>query len=339
MTKDRKKEVVVDDVDLSTPFHRRWVFRSPAFGSLDWAAKSPVLTEPAMVGAETLKNELRELQSKFEQQALELRQERSNTKAHKAKAAILESTLSEFDKKQGLTFLLDRVSADARNALLSIEALRTEFLAAEPKPLYAVSLDIRRSTDLMLKARSPDRFAEFITTLCAQLMDVVQSHFGVIDKFTGDGILCFFPEFFSGNDAGYHALAAAAECHSVFVTHYRNYRSSFQSVLADVGLGIGVDYGPCNLVQVAGSLTIVGVPVVYACRLGGAPAGTTLLNQPAYEAISSRHGGHVLLTETRVEIKHEGSLVAYRAELSRDGYLPAKPEWTGANQPLGHVST
>ncbi len=90
-----------------------------------------------------------------------------------------------------------------------------------------------------------------------------------------------FPEFFSGKDAGYYALAAADACHATFEKHYRAHRNSFRSVLKDVGLGIGVDYGECHLVLVAGNLTIVGSPVVYACRLGGAPAGLTLLNQPA----------------------------------------------------------
>ncbi len=190
-----------------------------------------------------------------------------------------------------------------------------------------MSVDIRRSTDLMLKARTPQAFATFITSLCKDLMDVVRNNNGVVDKFTGDGILCFFPEFFSGGDAGYYALASADECHRTFDKHYRAQRNSFRSVLRDIGLGIGVDYGDCHLVQVAGNLTIVGSPVVYACRLGGAPAGTTLLNQPAYEIISERHGGLVLLDETSIEIKHEGTLIAYAAKLSRRDYKAAPPAW------------
>jgi hypothetical protein len=78
---------------------------------------------------------------------------------------------------------------------------------------------------------------------------------------------------------------------------------------------------------VAGNLTIVGSPVVYACRLGGAPAGYTLLNQPAFEIISERHGGRVLLEETSIEIKHEGVLVAYAASLSRSTFALSPPAW------------
>jgi class 3 adenylate cyclase len=219
------------------------------------------------------------------------------------------------------------VSPEAAGVLLDSEQLYAEFLSPKARALFAMSVDIRRSTDLMLKARTPQAFATFITKLCNDLMDVVRKNHGVVDKFTGDGILCFFPEFFSGGDAGYYALAAADACHATFDKHYRAHRNSFTSVLKEVGLGIGVDYGECHLVQVAGNLTIVGSPVVYACRLGAAPAKLTLLNQSAYEIISKRHGGCVLLQETSIDIKHEGILVAYAANLSRSNFAPLPPAW------------
>lgn len=280
----------------------------------------------------SLENEIRKLQDNLKKMAGDLKQEKDTAAGHKERETKLNTTLSELTKKQQLAFLLDRVSPEAADVLLDSERLRNEFLGADPRPLFAMSVDIRRSTDLMLKARTPQAFATFITKLCNDLMDVVRSHHGVVDKFTGDGILCFFPEFFSGEDAGYYALAAADACHSTFNRHYRAHRNSFRSVLQDVGLGIGVDYGDCHLVQVAGNLTIVGSPVVYACRLGGAPAGTTLLNQPAYEIISDRHGGRVLLEETSIEIKHEGVLVAYSATLSRANFVPSPPAWLKAKR-------
>jgi class 3 adenylate cyclase len=274
-----------------------------------------------------LEENIRGLRDDLRAKTRALQQEQTTSIQQKAIEQDLRDTLKELEKKQQLAFLLDRVVPEAAHVLLESETLRTEFLSPEPRPLFAMSVDIRRSTDLMLKARTPQAFATFITDLCKNLMDVVRSNNGVVDKFTGDGILCFFPEFFSGHDAGYYALSAADACHGTFDKHYRAHRNSFRSVLCDVGLGIGVDYGDCHLVQVAGSLTIVGSPVVYACRLGGAPAGTTLLNQPAYEVISERHGGRVLLKETSIEIKHEGALVAYSATLSHGNYQPDPPAW------------
>jgi adenylate cyclase len=274
-----------------------------------------------------LQNEIRRLEDNLKTAANELHKEKVTSAGHMEREAKLNSTLSELEKKQQLAFLLDRVSREAADFLLDSELLGTEFLGSKARPLFAMSVDIRRSTDLMLKARTPQAFATFIMKLCNDLMDVVRNHHGVVDKFTGDGILCFFPEFFSGKDAGYYALSAADACHATFDKHYKAHRNSFTSVLKDVGLGIGVDYGECHLVQVPGNLTIVGSPVVYACRLGGAPAGLTLLNQPAYEIVCERHGGRVLLEETSIEIKHEGILVAYAATLSRSTFAPSPPAW------------
>jgi class 3 adenylate cyclase len=56
------------------------------------------------------------------------------------------------------------------------------------------------------------------------------------------------------------------------------------------GLGIGIDFGEVSVVDVNGELTVVGSPVVYACRLAAAPAGVTLLNEQAYQELSRRGG-------------------------------------------------
>lgn len=303
------------------------IYVSGSLGEGLAGSTNPLLHYPDQEKVRSLQNEIQRLQDSLKTTASELQKEKVTAAGHIERETKLKSTLSELTKKQQLAFLLDRVSPEAAGVLLDSEPLRTEFLGSEARFLFAMSVDIRRSTDLMLKARTPQAFAAFITKLCNDLMDVVRKNHGIVDKFTGDGILCFFPEFFSGKDAGYYALAAADACHATFDKHYRAHRNSFRSVLKDVGLGIGVDYGECHLVQVAGNLTIVGSPVVYACRLGGAPAGLTLLNQPAYEIISERHGGCVLLKETSIDIKHEGVLVAYAATLSRSNFAPSPPAW------------
>jgi hypothetical protein len=83
----------------------------------------------------------------------------------------------------------------------------------------------------------------------------------------------------------------------------------------------------------AGGLTVVGPPVVYACRMGGAPAGQTLLNQPAYERISERFSANCFLRETELEIKHEGTTLAYDVTLSKVAYRPERREWCALPAP------
>ena len=72
------------------------------------------------------------------------------------------------------------------------------------------------------------------------------------------------------------------------------------------GLGIGIDYGPLSLVQVTGGLTVVGPPLCTHAVWAGAPAGNTLLNQPAYEQVSTRHGQQFVFEETEIVLEARG---------------------------------
>lgn len=224
--------------------------------------------------------------------------------------------------------VLEKVSTRAHEALLSDQSLRVHFL--DPKAAhtaFVMSIDIRRSTELMLKARTAELFAEFMAELCEELQRVICDRFGVVDKFTGDGLLAAFPEFFSGADAGYRALSAAQEAHVVFVKRYKLHRSSFFTVLRDIGLGIGIDYGNIRFLRIAGDLTVVGTPVVYATRLSCGPPGKTLLNQPAYEKVVGPFGAFCSISETDVDIKHEGRVLAYDVRLKRHSFRPTDPPW------------
>jgi class 3 adenylate cyclase len=199
---------------------------------------------------------------------------------------------------------------------------------------FVVSIDIRRSTELMLKAKTPELFAQFITSMCSKLMEIVKTNGGIVDKFTGDGILAFFPEFFTGSDAGYHACKAATQAIETFQNLYVAHRASFKSVLSEVGLGVGIDFGDVYFSEMAGSLTVVGEAVVYACRMGAAPAGSIYLNQPAYEAIlKTQYLPYLDFEEKCIEIKHEGKLLCHSVQLKFEEeqlkhiYSPQPPSW------------
>src|SRR5271165_6603345 len=63
--------------------------------------------------------------------------------------------------------VLDKLSPLAHEALFSNQALRDRFLAAKSEcAAFILSIDIRRSTELMLKARSAELFGEFMAGLC-----------------------------------------------------------------------------------------------------------------------------------------------------------------------------
>jgi class 3 adenylate cyclase len=275
-----------------------------------------------------LKSRMAELQTQVESHAHALSRERIGASEKDRELQKMRESYSELQAQQKLQILLDRTTPRAHPVIIKSRNLQTDFLGNGEHDSFVMAIDIRRSTELMLKARSAELFAEFTTTLCNAFTRIILDAFGVFDKFTGDGVLAFFPHFYSGDDAAYRVIAAAEKCHAAFRTHYQESRRSFSSVLTDVGLGIGVDYGPVRLVQIAGGLTVVGAPVVYACRLSGAPAGKTLLNQPAYEKVMDKFAAACFVEESELEIKHEGKLLTY--VVSPNGRVPAliEPAWT-----------
>lgn len=181
----------------------------------------------------------------------------------------------------------------------------------------------------MLKAREPQLFAKFISELSNGLREIILANHGVFEKFTGDGVLAFFPDFYTGTDGGYYAITAAEECQRFFTQHYRQSYSCFESVLSlsDVGLGIGIDYGQISLERVGDEISIVGKPVVYACRMASTKAGTTLLNQRAYEKVNDRFSAVCAITEGELEVKHEARHVAYFVNRNNQTYTASEPAW------------
>ncbi len=278
-----------------------------------------------------LESEIRQLREEIERKSAILIAGEANQKELQARISELDSSLEQLHQRERLAFLLNQVHPAAQSLLEADHSFRNQFLESKECTGFVVSMDIRRSTELMLKARKPEQYADFVSKLSRQLTQEVLESFGVFDKFTGDGILAFFPEFYSGQDAGFHAISSAIRCHQIFREHYRMHRSSFISVLQDTGLGIGIDYGKLHLVQVSGALTVVGPPVVYACRLGGAPAGQTLLNQPAYEVLSEAYGPYLNFEETSHDLKHEGMILAYHVKPTPKTFESRPPDWFRAD--------
>lgn len=286
------------------------------------------LDEASRTKHKELQDEIVRLRQKLEAESSALQQEKSNSRASEEQFAQLEQTFSDLQKKERFGSLLNCVNKNGSRFLLESEEFRDLFLAKRTCNSFVMSIDIRRSTELMLKARSADAFASFTTELCSELMEIIKDSYGVIDKFTGDGVLGYFPEFFSGPDAAYEVVLAAQQCHAAFTKHYESNRKSFKTIYTNVGLGIGIDYGEVQLVQIAGALNAVGEPVVYACRLSAAPAGSTLMNELAYEVLMNSFGKHFFIEEISQEIKHEGPMLAYAVKFNnRFSIEPRKPDW------------
>jgi hypothetical protein len=200
----------------------------------------------------------------------------------------IENTKDAIIRRENIQHLISRITSLAHEKLLSDDVFKSEFDEGKKFSGFVVSIDIRRSTDLMLKARSPKQFAEFISELCDSLRSVILNNYGVFDKFTGDGILAYFPNFFCDNDLSGYLLRAITDCHSCFKSIYEKHESSFMAVPCEIGLGIGVDYGEMVFVRIGMEMSIVGTPVVYACRLASIAAGKTCFNIPSVAQIEDK---------------------------------------------------
>lgn len=268
-----------------------------------------------------LRNKIIESQNKIKKTELTEQEKSKELEALKLDFEKLQKTLKTIH-------VLNRIHKDAADLYLNNSAFSEKFQNGESSETVVISIDIRRSTELMLKARTPQLFADFITGLSSSLELEIRKNYGIFDKFTGDGILAFFPSFYSGEDAITRALVAAEQCHVIFQQHYNDSRKNFNVFIKDVGLGIGIDFGEATLVNRGSELTVVGVPVVYACRMSGAPAGKTILNQPALEKIHELHQGKIKITETEIDIKNEGKALAYEVELPEYLKNIEKPDWS-----------
>jgi len=209
------------------------------------------------------------------------------------------------------------------------EEFQKNFFSDKIQKSVVMSIDLRKSTSLMLKAKTPFNYAQFMERLAKMLVFEIKENYGIFDKFTGDGILAFFPEFYSGGDAVCRAARVALNCHTRFKALYKDCRPLFKSVLNDTGLGIGIDFGDVCLFNVGDGLTVVGEPVVYACRFSVEGTCTTTVNQPAFEMLREKYGDAFSFIEKNVEVKNEGNFLGYQMTgVSRKIPLQA-PSWEG----------
>jgi len=285
------------------------------------------LSDAAFTRQKDLETKINGLTSKLRDKSKEIEQLEERDESKDKKISELSFQLKELEVIKLLSHLLPRVSERAQKKLCEDTSFSERFKLNSICKSVVVSIDIRDSTQLMLNAKSPELFAQFITSVSLKLAEIVTSNNGVYDKFTGDGLLCFFPDFYSGKDAIYYALKTAAEAHRLFQLEYGKYYKIFTVVRADIGLGIGIDFGDTCLTSISNDLTVVGIPVVYACRLSSAPANHTYLNQSAFEELEKNYTPHFSTTIRTHSFKNQGSMIAYDVEMNFEAIKPQTPDW------------
>ena len=251
----------------------------------------------------------------------------------KNKEAEIEKLRKEFDnykeqvKRQ---HIYTRLHPDAQAKYFEDDMFRKQFDSRGNVRAAILSMDIRKSTDLMLHARDPQKFSEFIVGLVSELQAVLKRNLGIYDKFTGDGVVAIFPEFYSGPDFVYNAINCASQCAKLFDDYYRSNRNCFSLFSMESYMRAGLDEGPVYISSISNEFTAVGRPVVYACRLSGVDNERVLLNSPIAETVQDRYPALFAISEKEITIKHEGRVIAYEIRPIESEYSPSKPEWMPA---------
>ena len=195
---------------------------------------------------------------------------------------------------------------------------------------FILAIDIRKSTVLMLNATDRLSYVQFVIEIEKGFNQIIKDNYGIVDKFTGDGILAYFIPDFTGDNAGVYCINAALKCNELFIKVFEKHKNDFQLVTAETGLGIGIDFGKINCELKEQQLIVVGAPVVLASRLSTVPAGTIALNQQAYKEIID-HTRIFRFEEMLVSLKHEGACYAYK--VADYPYIEIqKPKWVQENE-------
>jgi class 3 adenylate cyclase len=161
--------------------------------------------------------------------------------------------------------------------------------------------DLRLSSLVLREAVEPALFARFLIGFTEAVRGLAHAHDGWFDKFTGDGFIAFW---INRDDPSPELTLVPRFCQNVLPAAemlVANLRRNSRNFPVGVGLSLGIDSGPGQLVHVGDSLTVVGSPIVGATRMvASARAGQILVNVYPGEALE-RDQDRLAEEEIRVE--------------------------------------
>ena len=189
---------------------------------------------------------------------------------------------------------------DARDQIGSEGLSHLASASATSVTVAVVVGDLRMSGLLIREAVSLSLFARYVVGFTEAVRSLANEFDGWFDKFTGDGFVAFW--IYREEDPLVHAVAQF--CRSVAPAAeslISNLKKNSRNFPVGVGLSLGIDSGPCELVRVGDALTIVGSPIVGATRMvSGANAGQTLVNV-ALGSTLERHQSQLESVGIRIE--------------------------------------
>jgi class 3 adenylate cyclase len=205
------------------------------------------------------------------------------------KRTQLDKDALEADKRQRLQALFERyLSKTVAEHLLTLpDAERDALLQQQDRVTCAVMFTDIRGFTAMTEALAPQEVVTVLNEHFTSLTNVAQRHKGTIFNMNGDGLLIGFGVPVPEAEPCRSAVGAALEMQ-------REFRALAESIARrhgiQVGLGIGISYGPVILGNVGSdqfvAFTIIGDTVNVAARLQNAgEPGAIVATQAVRDAV------------------------------------------------------
>jgi len=162
-------------------------------------------------------------------------------------------------------------------------------LGGDRRPVTILFSDIRGFTS-MSEHMSPDAIAGLLTDYFTEMVEVVFSHGGTLDKFIGDAIMALWGAPIPHADDPDRAVAAAIGMQRALVALNEKWKEEGKP---EIGVGIGINYGDTFAGNIGSHLrleyTVIGDAVNVASRLcSKSSKGEILISDPLYQMLKDK---------------------------------------------------
>ena len=164
------------------------------------------------------------------------------------------------EKNQVISMFGQHVSPQVVEQLLKQEVE----MSSETRNVCVMFLDIRNFTSFS-EDKQPQEVVSFLNSLFTFMIDIINRHHGIINKFLGDGFMAVFGAPFTDGEDSKNAVAASLEI--LAELNKRNKNGEF----SDTRIGIGLHSGPAVTGHVGSAerkeYTVIGDVVNLASRI------------------------------------------------------------------------
>ncbi|MFC2132862.1 adenylate/guanylate cyclase domain-containing protein [Bacteroidota bacterium] len=180
--------------------------------------------------------------------------------------------------------------------------------------------DIRKSQDLMTYGPSADFFRDKILEFTTEMREIIKNNYGIFDKFTGDGFLCYFNSHLCeqlGKDYYEQLIKACKEIMDFSNSFFSDWVKNIRKLPPNSsGLTIGIDSGVVKFRDLDNHLFAIGESIVWANRMSSAgDKEEIILNNIPYHKINDSQK-NIEFESIKNVTKGGESFTAYKMKLN-----------------------